>query len=128
MFEFVDAEPIPAAPSGGGRVAEPNPYTDVIASIALKVDKKGKPLAKAFILSHGEDADSAGKAVRKVRRQLSDAGDNNTPRVTVPTRDKPYTDSKTGELVPGKTLITFWTVARQERPRKPKTEVTDVAV
>jgi hypothetical protein len=123
-MEFVDATYI--APAGGaGRTKEPNPYTKVIAEIALKVDPKtDKPLAKGFLMN---DDDTLKANVSKAKRQLADAGKDNTPAVSVISKYVPAVDGK-GKPVAGKVLFSFWTGPQQKRPRKPKTAETVAAV
>src|ERR1700733_11000603 len=85
---FEDAEPVKR--NVVGRTAEPNPFVDIVSSIALKTDETtGKAVAKSFVVPTGtydEDdkpADDTARAFRKVLRQLSDAGNLQTPQVTV---------------------------------------------
>lgn len=116
---FADAKPLTVA--GPGRTAEPNPFTDVIKAIALVTDKEGKPVAKSFTVTHEGTEEARTKAVRKIKSQTSKAGEKNVPAVTVyvvgtPAKTGPKgkeTDSATD------TVITFWTVKRQSRPRTP---------
>jgi hypothetical protein len=121
---------------GPGKIAEPNPYTDVVASIAFKKDKDGDPLAKSFILEHPADEDANIKAIAKVKRLFSKAGEANVPPVTVNSvaspvkvpakgfknidenNPKSWTESDT------QTRITFWTGPRVKRTRKPKDTTT----
>lgn len=127
-MEFRDAEYI--APKGGpGKTAEPNPYTDIVSQIALKLNAKGKPVAKVATLTH-ENADARKTDIAKAKRQLSQAGEKNDPLVTVPSVDFPVKlpikgkkfnpeDETTYTLSDTQTEVTFWTVKRQTRPRKP---------
>lgn len=114
-MEFVDAEFIPSA-GGTGRKREPNPYTDVIAAIALKTNDAGKPVAKGFPID--DNADTA-KIVARAKRQLAEAGKTNKVPVTVIGKTGPLKD-KNGKVVAGKLLFSFWTVNPQKRPRKAK--------
>jgi hypothetical protein len=97
--------------TNGGRNKEFNPYTDVIAAIALKTNPEtGKPVAKKFVLTTPKD-ESDKTALARVRRQLSDAGKNNDPSVSVQVRDE-----ATGT---GTNAITFWTIKRIVKTVKP---------
>lgn len=123
-FEFVTAEPVKR--NVPGRTAEPNPFTDVIADIALKVDDAGKPLARKFVLDVPGNEDEKFKIMAKVRRQLTKAGHDNDPEVTVFCDFAPHV---TGHGVAKKThtdkcVVTFWTVKRQLRPRAGSDEAT----
>lgn len=110
---FEDAAPV-KRPFSGGRQAAPNPYAGIIAQIALKTDDNGDAVAKAFTLSH-EDKDAVATDRNRVTRQLSQAGRNNDPKVTVRST---FTDANESvQLKPGlpkvtvyKTRVTFWTV------------------
>jgi hypothetical protein len=114
-FDFADAAPVKT--TGGGRKAADNPFTEVVSAIALKVDDKGKPLAKAFTLNHENTDEDRKKSIEKVKRQLSTAGEKNDPQVTVMSNATPVqVKGKDSATV---TVITFWTVKRQIRPRKP---------
>jgi hypothetical protein len=115
-YEFQDSAPVKI--QGTGRKAEPNPFTDVIKAIALKttkVDGKDTPVAKSFTEKHEDGARD--KTVARIKRLLSEAGAANDPAVTVPSAATPVQvkgkDSNT------ETVITFWTVKRQVRTRKP---------
>ena len=115
-MEFVDAEFVPQK-GGTGRKAGPNPYTDVVKEIALKVDEKtGKPVAKGFLIDDNADLD---KVVARAKRQLSDAA--KLAKVTVVST---VVDSK----MKGKKLFSFWTVKQHApRTRKPKAVETVAA-
>lgn len=128
-LEFADAEPIQSA--GPGRKAGPNPYSDIIASIALKTKEDGKtPIAKAFTATH--EADGREKAVDAIRRKMSAAGDANDPKVTVKVVGTPVMKGPKGRQTESntETLVTFWTVTKQSRPRKAtvQTASTDQSV
>jgi hypothetical protein len=128
-MNFEDATYV--APKGGpGKTADPNPYTDVIKLIALKQDDKGKPIAKKFTISHAATPDARKQAVNKAKRQLSNAGKGNYPAVTVPSVEVPVklpikgkkfdeNDPTTYTESDSQTQVTFWTVPRQVRTRKP---------
>jgi hypothetical protein len=125
--EFIDAEYIPT--TGGGRQSEPNPYTDVINAIALKKDEKGKPVAKAVVLTFDPKDPKAEKSViEAAKRRLSKAGEVSTPNVTTHSKATPIKDK--GKVVPGKVLLTFWTGPKQTRPRKstPETNINPATV
>jgi hypothetical protein len=124
-FEFQDAEPIKV--QGTGRKAEPNPFTEVIAAIALKtkvVDGKVVPVAKAFTLTHEGTEEARKTAIARTKRQLSDAGAANDPAVTVPSTPAPVKVGPKGKEKDSatETVVTFWTVKRQTRPRKTVTD------
>lgn len=114
---FTDATYVPA-PGGPGRSKDPNPFTTsgVIAEIALKVDGKGKPLAKAFSITHGDVTKDNGKDCKLVagryKRLLSEAGDANSPAVTVKSVVTSKGSSKT------ESTITFWTVKKIKHAKK----------
>lgn len=103
----------PPARNNPGRTPEPNPYTDAVAKIALKTDKDGKPLALSFTLDHDSDPGKAKPVLEKARRQLSLAGKNHDPRVSVNISMSPVVVN--GKTVSHKTVITFWTVKYVER-------------
>ena len=125
-FEFQDAEYV--APTGGpGRSAEPNPFTQVVQEIALTSTPDGKPVAKAFQIDHPsrtsekpEDIAEIKRIEAKIKRQFSLAGEQSTPKVTVKSDISPVKNSVNGRASATKSMVTFWTVKRQERPRKPK--------
>lgn len=114
MTTFQDAKPVKGTST---RTAEPNPYANIVQAIALKTDSDGDPVAKAFTETV-TDADAAEKFIAKVKRQLSEAGAKSDPKVTVRTH---HTVSEDGKNI----AITFWTVPRQERPRKDKNASPD---
>jgi hypothetical protein len=120
---FADAKPLTVA--GPGRTAEPNPFTEVIKAIALVKDKEGKPVAKSFTVTHEGTEEARKSAIAKVKRQTSEAGKKNTPAVTVYVSGTPV--QVKGKDSATDTLITFWTVDRQSRPRKPKDAAPAVA-
>lgn len=118
-MDFIEAEYV--APAGGpGRTKGPNPFTDVIAAIALQKDDKDKPVARAFTFEHtdrnAEDSNLR-KLVSGYKRQLSEAGADNDPAVTVMSVVNPVTVTVKGK--PQESAIasklTFWTVPRQTR-------------
>lgn len=115
---FEEAEYV--KPEGTGRKADPNPFLDVVADIALKTDPKtGKPVARATVIEHVEgDRD---KAVGRIKRRLSEAGAQNDPPVSVPAVARPVVNPVNKKESATKTRITFWTTKRQERPRKSET-------
>lgn len=105
-FSFEDA-----APTTGK--FEPNPFTEVVASIALKVNPEtGAPVAKKFTTT--ADDKSIGKMIRQIRAAAHQA--NCTAKADWSDRDEA---SKA-------VTITFWTIPQQTRPRKPETKPTDV--
>ena len=118
-MDFIEAEYV--APAGGpGRTKLPNPFTEVIAAIALKKDANDKPVARAFTFTHEADGSDFKKIVSGYKRQLSDAGADNDPQVTVMSvvqpvivkaKGKPDSESAT------ESKLTFWTVTRQTRKK-----------
>jgi hypothetical protein len=117
---FEDATPVKRVGTGG-KTAAPNPYVDVIAAIALKTDDQGNAIAKRFTL-HAGHQDVLGTLINRAKRQLSAAGKNNTPAVTVRT-DVSDVETTEVQLKPGqpKTLdhsvkVTFWTVKKYNAP------------
>lgn len=66
MFDFEDA-----APTRGD--AAPNPFADIVKSIADAKDANGAPIAKAFWLPVGTD-DASKRAHSRTLRLLSEAG------------------------------------------------------
>lgn len=116
-FTFEDAAPVKA--TNPGRPAEPNPFKDIVQSIALQVDPETKlPRAKSFVVDSGtvdkdgKPTDDAARALVKILRQLGEAGALCTPeQVSVKKVTAPATKTVKGEKVeiPGKTAITFWT-------------------
>lgn len=119
-MDFVKAEYV--APAGGpGRPAEPNPFTDIINEIALKLDETTqKPVAVAFQFEHDDRDKEDGDYNRKIsgfKRQLSEAGAKNDPPVTVVSVARPVTNPVNHKESATKTNFTFWTVKRQTRKR-----------
>ena len=111
---FEDAQPVQTG--GPGRTPDPNPYLDVMGSIALKTDSAGKPIAKAFVLDvDPKDGEVARKQTDRTLDKLRKAG--KVHNVSVRTADAPVNDGK-GKPVAGKVRITFWTIKRIVRPRK----------
>lgn len=122
-INFEDDKYVPQA--GSGRQAEPNPYTDIIAAIALKTDPDtGKPQAKGFTLEHDGTDEARDKAIAKVRRQMSLAGEANEPPVTVHVTPKPVTNPVNKTVSKTKTRIVFWTTKKQRRPKKAQQTTT----
>lgn len=120
-IDFQDAAPVKI--SGNGRKAEPNPYEEIVQAIALQKNDDGEPVAKKFQLTH--DKGERDKAVAKVKRQMSEAGERSNPKVTVRVHTEPVTNPVNHTESETKTSVTFWTVARQVRPRQASTEQTD---
>lgn len=121
-MEFTDAEYIPSA-GGAGRTPEVNPYTDVITSIALKTDAKGKPVAKGLPLTYKDDAERKA-LIAKAKRQMGEVGHKLTPPVSVIA--PPAAIKQTGK---NSLTLVFWTVPLISKPRKAETveTVPDVA-
>lgn len=111
---FEDATPVKV--SGSGRTAAPNPYTAIIAEIAGKKNGNGEPVAKRFTVEHTPEESKT--VLNRVKRQFSDAGAANNPPVTVRVHIVPAQDA-VGKESSKKSVVTFWTVKRQERPRTP---------
>lgn len=108
-FEFEPAQPVKR--KNTGRNVEPNPFSEVVGSIALKIDDAtSKPQALSFKLDHPTDQDEKLRAYGKVRRQLTKAGQENDPKVTVNTDFNQVEDDTT--------LVTFWTIPYTQRTRK----------
>lgn len=125
-----------------GRVAAPNPFIDVIREIAGKT-VFGKPVAKSRVLDVPQpDAsitdpearkaaldENREKVVSRARRHLTNAGNIVSPAVTVKVRDvdvKIESGKGKGTVDPTKVRVGFWTVTKQNRPRKPKVTETEV--
>lgn len=113
----------PVARKTPGRVAEPNPYAEAVAGIALQVDDEGQPKALAFVLEHSADPEQAKKDVEKVRRQIADAARKGEPKSTAYSTPSEVKDSK-GNVLLNQTRITFWTVAPITHKPKNKDEAT----
>jgi len=106
-LEFVDAEPVAISRGGAGRKAQPNPFAEVVAAIALKTNPAtGKPVAKAVPIPTGTD-DEVKKTVARMKAQVSKAGLLCNPQVS--TYSIPNDDL---------TVLTFWTVPKINKPRK----------
>lgn len=104
--------------NAGGRAKGVNPFSEVIAEIALKTDPKTKkPLVKAFTIA-STSADEHVTDVNRARRQLVEAGKDNDPTVSVQSRAVPM---KSAEHT---SVITFWTIKRIVREAKPKQRET----
>lgn len=110
-------EVTPPARNNPGRTAEPNPFIDAIARIALK-EKDGKPVALAYTLDHDADPKKREQAIEKVKRQLTNAGQANEPKVSVQKDIVPV--KVAGKDSPSKSIVTFWTTPFIARPRKEK--------
>lgn len=110
-FDFAPAEPVKRA--AVGRAKDPNPFLDAVKSIAWKNDEKtGKAAALSFTvpLRSNEPKHEDNVALRRIHRQLSEAGDMIEPVGTV-LRD-------VSEPVDGKSVVTFWVGVKQYRTRK----------
>lgn len=110
-FTFEDAQPVIT------QVAEPNPFVDVVQSIAMKEDDNGRPVAKSFTVPYSTEAEI--KEYGKAIRQLHAAGALVKPQVGV---RKHVEDVKTSNRPDAKVKakkVTFWTGAPISRPRKP---------
>jgi hypothetical protein len=125
MTDITFADATPVAMNVPGRPAAPNPYTDAVKSIVGKTAKLNGddvPAAKAFPWEHPTvDTDEYKKAVQKLKGQFSDAGDKCQPAVTVRSAITPIKDAK-GKVDPKKSTVTFWTIDKIVRARKPKTD------
>lgn len=126
-YEFEDATPVVSTVLG--RPAGPNPFAAIIKEIALKTNDKGLPLAKRFPFEHPADPDEKKKIVNQHKNLLAKAGHENDPSVTVKTDVQPKKKGPKGREVPSDTesVLTFWTVERQYRPRKTGTTTATVA-
>jgi hypothetical protein len=124
-IEFVTATPVKRT-SNGGRQAEPNPFADVIKSIALQVDADETPVARAYVQKH--TAEDRKKVIAKVRRQLQEAGKANTPPCSVLVNDSPVKVGPAGKQKDSETetAVIFWTVPPIVRERKPKADEATV--
>ena len=109
-FTFDDAEVVPGT-GGGGRPAAENPFTGIVAAIALKTTDNGKPVAKSFVVS-SDDTEQHVTDLNRVKRQLADAGKANDPAVSVQVRANVET--------PTRSTVTFWTIKRIVRTKKDK--------
>lgn len=117
---FEDAEYIPSA-GGPGRTKEPNPFAGIIADIALQTkerDGKTVPVAKSYVFEYepGNEDDKTRK-VNQLKRQLSNAGAENTPQVTVRSEVTDVVNPVNKQVSNKKARLVFWTVPRQNRPR-----------
>lgn len=124
VLEFVDATPVKR--TGAGRPAEPNPFADVVKSIAGQVDSEGKPLARAFSMTYRDGNDDDKKTLDKFLRQLSDAGTLTTPQVTVHKDVSPTRSADGKRDLKDKITVTFWTGPRITRQRKPVGTTTGI--
>lgn len=114
-LNFSDAKPVKRAIPG--RTGAPNPFVDVVKTIALAKDEKGEPVAKSFTVPYGTWED--GKATNdkatefsKLMRQLHDAGTKLDTPVSV------YKDVKVNGR--NQATVTFWTGPKVTKPRKSK--------
>lgn len=125
-FEFADAEPITRV-GGPGRTAEPNPFLGIITEIALKINPQtGKPVTKSFDFPY-KDTEEDQKTLRRYKRQLTDAGLLVNPQVTVYSPSEPATRTNAQgkkAIIPNTMRITFWTVPKIHKPRKPETSAS----
>jgi len=104
-LEFSDATP--DVRTVAAREKTPNPFTEVIASIALKT-YEGRPVSKSFDapIPEGDEPQTFGN---RLKRQLEDAGAANVPPVTVPVRLS-FPEA-------GKVTVRFWTTKKIYRPK-----------
>lgn len=109
-YTFEDAEPVKRR-GGTGRTAEPNPFVEVMQSIALQTNDKGQPVAKTFKIKLDPETDDGQKQLDKILRQIASAGALTHPQVRV---NKGY-EVKTGNFGRKETTITFWTTEKKER-------------
>lgn len=136
-MDFEQTTPVTRVKTGGKTPAD-NPFKKAVADIALKVYTPenaptpaaiGKPIALSFVQTHEDEA--AVKTDRnRVRRQTSDAGKFNDPRVTVYVD---FADANTEEgsgkskVTHYASKVTFWTVTRQTRKAKDKSPAAPVS-
>lgn len=110
---FEDAEPIKATTS---RPVEPNPFQEVIESIAWKNDAQGRPLTRATTIAVTEETEIA-PLTGKIGRQLTAAGDALATPGTIRRKFETVKNGKNYAL-----KVTFSVAPKQNRPRKPKTD------
>ncbi len=107
---------ITRGPGSGGRSAAPNPYTDIVKSLAdTLAENPDSDRAITVTISGAANIDGNAE-LRKVRRWLNLAGD--LANVTVNWNLKKDTDTTVA--------VTFWVRPKVKRPRKP-TETTETA-
>lgn len=106
-IKFTPAEPVKS--KGAGRKPAENPFTEIIAEIALKESKPSVPVAMSFTQEFDGTDEGYSKLVEKIRYQTSKAGADNLPPVTVRVAHK--REGKKAEF-------TIWTKARETRKRK----------
>jgi len=81
MLDFAPAKPVKQTRNvANTREKMENPFTAVIAEIALQMDADG-PVARSYVREYEEDGKKT--ALNRDRRQLSEAGHDNDPMVTV---------------------------------------------
>lgn len=100
-FEFTPVEP-ESRRRGGGKVGEPNPFTDAVKQIAFKTytdENAPTPasIGRPITLQTSFDSDSLDDVTRdrnRLRRQASKAGQENTPPCSVYTFFDPKDDAQ----------------------------------
>lgn len=105
-FSFEDA-PVPAT----SRTVEPNPFTEVVNSLAESMTDGKSAGAKRITVSKSKDK-TLKQVLGKVERNLQDAAQ--AANVTV----RKIVDENGGDSA----VVTFWTVTRIEKPRKAKAD------
>lgn len=111
-YTFADVEIDPSKTTG--REKTPNPFMDVVKSIALKTNEKtGNPVGKAGIEEYDGSEENLKLITGRIERKLREAGEAQDPQVSVPVRF---------EVMGEKIKFSFWTVAKVKRERKPKVE------
>lgn len=110
-LKFERTEPVV---SNRGRKAEDNPFEDIVKSIALKTDAKGKPEALKTRIAVPKDEDIA-KVAGSVKNKLKAAGIKSGIACTVYSNVEFAEDNKSF-------TVTFWTGPKIERKPKDKVE------
>ncbi len=108
-YQFEDATPVTITGTGAKKMD--NPFTEIVSQIAWKNGKDGKPIAKAFIEEHEDNAEIMKTIHGRIRRLMSEAGR---------ALEVPGTVRIAFERVAAGTKVTFWVVKLQERPRTEK--------
>lgn len=118
-MDFSPSKPVKKAfTPGSGRKPEVNLYTPEVTKIALKKDKDGVAVALSTVITH-KDQDSIKKDRARVKRQLSEAGDAQTPPVSVRSAIEDGKDKLTS-------VVTFWTISKIVKTPKVENAVTPV--
>ncbi len=130
MSDLTFEDAVPVKSNAGGSNAAPNPFTEVIAAIALKKYTKDDapnpnavdmPVAKSYVVTH-KDEDALKTDRNRITRQISAAGGANSPKVTArrsfeDAHELFTSGANKGKVKTYRTRVTFWTVP----PHKPRT-------